>query len=282
MEDDFNLTNNFKDNVQLIFLMNAVNFCFWADIGEERFLVEYPKGVFIKDGWYGLVVCFKRALENNKKILDAEYLKNISGEDIEYLFRSANKNKIPLIEKRQEILQEVGRVLSEKFDGHFLNALEMAEYDAIKLIKLVSDSFSSLEDVVEFDGERVLFLKQAQLIVNDVGYLKKNDERIEIKNLDQLTAFATYKIPQILRHLKVITYSKNLAKRVDNGIEIEVGSQEEIEIRSAAIWGVELIRQKLDCKHTAQQIDNALWLISQDLKKDESMKTHHRTRTIFY
>ena len=55
--------------------------------------------------------------------------------------------------------------------------------------------------------------------------------------------------------------------------------REEIEIRSATIWGVELIRQQFK-NYNAAEIDNALWLMSQSFSKDT--KPYHRTYTIYY
>jgi hypothetical protein len=82
----------------------------------------------------------------------------------------------------------------------------------------------------------------------------------------------------MLREFGVIEYSKNLAERIDNLILIPSGSIEEIEIRAATIWGIELIRQKLG-KYSAREIDNALWFLSQD---QIGRKPFHRTYTIYY
>ena len=61
--------------------------------------------------------------------------------------------------------------------------------------------------------------------------------------MDKITAFADYKIPFILRRLWVLEYSQSLAYKIDNQIEIEKWSDEEIEIRSNTIWAIELMKQ---------------------------------------
>ncbi len=113
---------------------------------------------------------------------------------------------------------------------------------------------------------------------NECSFIFKDTGK-QIKNLQHLTAFADYKLPQILRMFGVLEYVDELAEKVDNIIEISYNSREEIEIRAATIWAVELLRQKVQ-KLTAMEIDNALWLISREIK-DEA-KPYHRTRTIFY
>jgi len=107
--------------------------------------------------------------------------------------------------------------------------------------------------------------------------------RPELKNLDKLTAFADYKIPQILRNMGIIEYTKELAERIDNYELIEKGSEEEIEIRAATIWATELIKQELQKKDrfiTASHVDSMLWNRSQTKTKGE--KPYHRTLTIAY
>jgi hypothetical protein len=66
-----------------------------------------------------------------------------------------------------------------------------------------------------------------------------------LSKMDDLTAFADYKIPQFLRHKKVLVYDSSLAQRVDNQIDLEPGSKEEVEIRACTIAAVEALRQEL-------------------------------------
>jgi hypothetical protein len=76
-----------------------------------------------------------------------------------------------------------------------------------------------------------------------------------------------------------LEYSNELAEKVDNYIELTHDSEEEIEIRAATIWGVELLRQIMP-DLTAGEIDNTIWLLSQNLQNQA--QPYHRTRTIFY
>ena len=102
-------------------------------------------------------------------------------------------------------------------------------------------------------------------------------------DMEKITAFADYKLPQVLRHLNILKYAPSLATKIDQGIFIEAGGDEEVEIRANTIWAVELIRQELqqlgkDLR--AFEIDWILW----NLGQDDRFRAHpyHRTVTIFY
>jgi hypothetical protein len=272
--------NGFNSNAQLIFIEDSVNFCFWAEKGLEKFTVEWPKGNIVKGGWYGLKACFTRALAENTPVLDAEYLSKISLKDIKHLFRSANNSEIPLIKERHKILQETGRILIQKYNGKFITLVEESKKDAPTLAKKIYENFPSFRDIQKLDGEEVYFLKRAQITASDISMLFSQSGKAGLKNTDKLTAFADYKLPQMLRAFGVVTYATILAKKIDNYVLIPKGSRDEIEIRAATVWGIELIRQELKGKYPAAKIDFALWLLSQYQPK--SIKPYHRTYTIFY
>jgi len=101
--------------------------------------------------------------------------------------------------------------------------------------------------------------------------------------VDNLTAFADYKLPQVLRHVGVFQYSPSLEHKVDNNILLDPGSPEEIEIRANTIWAVELIRlqlKRMGRNLRAFEIDWILWNLGQQRKFKE--KPYHRTVTIYY
>ena len=104
-----------------------------------------------------------------------------------------------------------------------------------------------------------------------------------LDDMDKLTAFADYKVPQVLHHLGVLVYDVELTHLLRQCIEIPAGTPLEVEIRAATIWGVEAISEALarrDRPLAPYQIDWALWQLGQDLPPD--VLPYHRTRTIFY
>jgi hypothetical protein len=270
---DFGKTGNLKDDIQLVFLEDTVNFCFWAEKGKEKWTVEWPKGRFT-DGWYALTACFQRALSHGKPILNADYFENLSLEEARLIFSSSNTAEIPLLEERRKNLREAGKVLREKYSGEFINVLEEGKFDAINIVKNLVKNFPSFRDIFEFKNKEIFFLKRAQLCVLDLSYLNG----LAIKNIDALSGFADYKVPQMLRKFGIISFNSDLGSKIDNFIPLPMGEEEEIEIRSATIWCIELIRQKLG-KFSPGDIDNALWIMSQD---KTGVSPYHRTYSIYY
>lgn len=272
-DEAFGKIETIEEKAQFAFVVDSVNFCFWAEKGKTKWQTEWPKDNFVGGG-FGLNASFQRAITSGVPILDPNYLSEITLDQTRELFRSSNEADIPLLKKRQENLQEAGRVLNNKYQGKFINLAEAANFDAVEVVKQMTKDFVSYNDTTIYNGRNVNFYKRAQLCVCDLSLFKD----IKIANIDKLTAFADYKLPQILRENRVITYSESLAEKIDNYVLIPAGSPEEAEIRSATIWGVELIRQSLK-KYTAAEIDNAIWYLSQD---QTGFRPYHRTYTIYY
>ncbi|MGB7958237.1 MAG: queuosine salvage family protein [Minisyncoccia bacterium] len=274
----FGSAGNLTDDIQLIFIEDTVNFCFWPDKGQPKWEVEWPDQNTVAGGWYGLVACFKRGLTEKIPILDADYLSELTAEQARQFFRGKNGVDIPLLDERVQNLREAGKILREKFYGRFENMLKSSGYNSVSIVNAVIENFPSFKDVSQFNGQEIRFLKRAQIYPNDLAYALKGTDT-SIANLDKLTAYADYKLPQVLRAFGVLEYERSLAERVDDLIEIPHDSAEEIEIRSATIWAIELLRQKIG-KLTAGEIDNTIWLMSQTMQNES--KPYHRTRTIFY
>src|SRR5579883_3025831 len=72
--EHFGALRSSEDDVQLIFLEDVVNFCFWAERDQPKWSIEYPASAAPLDGWYALVGCFERALAEGVPILDARFL----------------------------------------------------------------------------------------------------------------------------------------------------------------------------------------------------------------
>jgi hypothetical protein len=164
-----------------------------------------------------------------------------------------------------------------------MKVFEAANRDAVELTNLFIKFFSSFNDYATFEGEKVEFHKRAQLNTDMINYRLAKHSEIELSNLDKLTAFADYKVPQMLRKFGIIEYVPELAERIDSYEEIEAGSREEIEIRAATIWAIEEMKEVLSSRFpqiTARQLDDHLWSLGQIKSPDD--KPYHRTKTISY
>jgi Potential Queuosine, Q, salvage protein family len=131
----------------------------------------------------------------------------------------------------------------------------------------------------------VFFYKRAQILVADIYgalTLSKN-ATVLITNIEELTMFADYRVPQILYSEKVLEYSEELRNMIVSNKVIAHGSEQEVEIRSATIQAVELIKSALlvkGIKTTSIQIDWLLWQKGEVMK--DSIMMHHKVLSIFY
>jgi hypothetical protein len=267
---------NPKDRLHFLLVIDSMSFSYW---GEPKWTLTYKSKEL--NGGYGLIAAVGKAIENKIPILDAKYLSTISEPDLAKILEG--NIQIPLLQERLKILREVGKVLVNKFDGDFSNMINEADGDSQMLLDMIIKNFPSFEDSATYKGKRIYFYKRAQLLVSDIFQAFNGQGYGKLKNIDQLTACADYKLPLVLRRLGIFEYSDYLADKVDNKILIEKGSLEEIEIRANTIWAVELLKQKIKAKIPnidSIHINDHLWLLGQKkLKKD---KPYHLTRTTTY
>jgi hypothetical protein len=262
-----------------IFVLDALNFCFWADRGCPKWSIEYNGQPL--SGYWGLAGSLKRAYEEGVPLTNAEYLTTISSKTVERIFQG--NQTIPLLQKRVENLREIGRILLEHYDGTFVNVLEKARHSAVALVQEVVANFPCFNDIATYQGQTVYFYKRAQLLAADLYGAFEGQGYGSFLDLDQLTIFADYKLPQVLRHHHVLEYDAHLSQLVDNAIPLTPGSPEEVEIRAATIQAVEQMRQYIAGKCQpipAFKLDWWLWTLGQNDAVRE--KPYHRTRTMFY
>jgi len=129
----------------------------------------------------------------------------------------------------------------------------------------------------------VNFFKRAQILAGDLYGSFGGKRWGAFKNLQDLTAFADYKLPQLLRAWGILKYAPELARRVDAKKPLLKDSPQEIEIRAAMLWAVELLRHALTGlgrELNSVQTDWFLWESSQT--EAQGMKPYHRVRTIYY
>lgn len=268
--------NSLDDNqkAMLIVVFNAISFSYW---GNPYWNVEYKGKRYTRGSW-SLMACIFRALEEGKDILDPKYLSTITKKELGFILRG--NTEIPLLDERVKILKEIGFVLLKKYDGKFSNLIKKSEGDAIKLVRLILNSFPSFQDFAYYKKRKILFQKRAQAIVEGLYSIFHGKDYGKLKNINMLTALADYVIPNMLRKVGILEYSKKLAGKIDKKIIVKKGSSEEVEIRANTIWAIELIRKNLESKKlevSALNINDYLWTIGRDVKTP-----FHLTRTTTY
>jgi hypothetical protein len=263
----------------IIFVFNTINYCFWAKKEEGKWTVNINGEEL--DGSIALFRCIEQEVKRNSDFLSGDEMADLSRSRLKSIL--AGNITIPLFEERLKCLHEVGRVLEKQFGNSFMGVYKKANNDAIALADLLVAHFPCFDDTSEYRGTKVGYYKRAQLNSKMVSNALVANSEKELKNLDRLTAFADYKIPQILRNLGVIKYTEELANKIDSHVLIEKGSEDEVEIRSATVWAVELIRQELQKEYdfvTSSHVDSMLWNKSQTKARGD--KPYHRTLTVAY
>lgn len=261
--------------------LEALNFCFWD--AEPRWRVRY--GGAIHDGYWALAAALRRAIEEDGTPLwEAGWLAALSPQQVAHLLRGEGR-PVPLLEARLANLREVGAVLLRDWGGEFANLIEVCAGRAPALVRRIVEAFPSFNDVAEWRGHPVAFHKRAQICVADLARLLPGDHLGKQAGLGQLTAFADYKVPQVLRKEGILVPGPALADRLARGEELPAGGAEEVEIRAATIWGCEWIARALaatgpgGAAPSAAEVDYLLWSAGQD---KAGLPSYHRTRTIFY
>ncbi|PWT78971.1 MAG: hypothetical protein C5B60_00365 [Chloroflexi bacterium] len=268
--------------VNFMLALDALNFCFFGEVGQPRWRVEWMDQVW--DGYNALAAALSRAVASGFPIWDAAYLAAMSEVDLrQILCPIAGSPEIPLFPARLSNVREAGRVLLERYRGRFATAVDQTGRSAVALVLLLVREFPSFRDIARRGSLVVPFFKRAQICVADLHTAFAGDDYGAFSDLDALTAFADYKLPQLLRRYGILRYSTELAAKVDQMLPIESGAEEEIEIRSATIWAVEWLRRGLRTRgmiYPASAIDYRLWADSQAVTPET--RPYHRTRTIYY
>ena len=161
--------------------------------------------------------------------------------------------------------------------------IRASQHSAATLVRSVVSLFPSFDDVAHYRGAEVRLYKRAQILIADLAGAFDGAGLGSFTDLDRLTAFADYKVPQVLRGLGILRYHPALAERIARRELLPAGSEEEVEIRAATVWGVELLRRALTERGrslTASELDWLLWQVGQHLPADT--EPYHRTLTVYY
>ncbi|EXJ55656.1 hypothetical protein A1O7_08585 [Cladophialophora yegresii CBS 114405] len=286
--------DNEEETVNFIFTMNLLNFSFWSGLSEtERFAVEFRGGRWT--GYWSLVAALQRALEEGHAITSPDFWQDRDAcpdSVLEHVFRSATDEPMPLLSDRISILREAGDILYHHFDCRPVNLIQQANGSAAALVNLLADHFPNFRDVAYFQGRRVHLMKRAQILVADIWACFQGTSYGSFSDIDSLTMFADYRIPQMLQSLNCLWYSPRLESKISRAELLEPGQELEVEIRGCSIWCVELVQREILKKHSevkgkvnAVLIDFFLYDTCKEMEKrgelDGSLP-HHRTRSIFY
>jgi hypothetical protein len=268
-----------RDRVFYLLVLDSLNFCFWPAPGKAKWEIDCKSEKL--SGYYALATALKKALESGIPFTKADYLAELSLGKLKQIL--GGRGELQFLQDRVKILNELGQLLLEEYGGEATRLVESAGMSAVKLVRLLVEKLSSFQDVAQYLGHTVFFYKRAQIFAADLFGAFDGREWGSFNDMDRLTAFADYKLPQVLCHVGILRYAQALAKKVDQKMLLTSGSPDEVEIRANTIWAVELMRQQLEQtggRLRAFEIDWILWNMGQDLAF--KARPYHRTVTVFY
>nr|SVE73079.1 EOG090X0A16 [Ceriodaphnia reticulata] len=242
-------------SIEWLFVADTLNFSFWALEENAHYSVELHGVLYT--GYMALCAAITKALEAGVPITSSKYYANITEEEVNKIFISSTGESIPLLDQRCRLLQESGKILNEKFDGQFLNCVTQAESNAQKLLSLIVTNFPSFRDEAVIEGQKVSLYKRAQILVADIWGLFKGKGLGTFTDIDTITMFADYRVPQSLVHFEAIEYSEKLYGMLAKNHIFLNGERQEVEIRGCSIHAVELVKEELK-SHSGVPDDSAI------------------------
>ncbi|KAI7899495.1 uncharacterized protein BX663DRAFT_521094 [Cokeromyces recurvatus] len=282
-----------RNTVDWIFLVDLLNFSFWSDLDvsdkktphPDRYAIYYGGKKYT--GYWSLCAAINRALDNQIPITNPAFYGNeATDRELADIFNSDTKEEAPMLNERIRVMREAGKVLCEKFDGSFVNCIIQANHSASKLLDIIVDNFSSFNDVHDFHGKKVYILKRAQILIADLWACFDGQSYGQFDDIDSITMFADYRVPQALYQLGLLSYSPALIDKLHNREYFPSGSEDEVEIRGNSIWAVELVRERINqieptLHINAILIDFYIWDMAKEIQDQMTVPTHC-TRSCFY
>lgn len=275
--------------IEWIFLVDTLNFCFWTPTDYTKYKVNGYTGYF------ALCAAVNRAMDEGIDITNAEYYSTIGADTLRKIFRSDDgQTSVPLFKQRIACLHEVGTRLLDKWEGKFENVVRAANNSAARLLELVVSEFPCFRDEADYEGKRVSLYKRAQILIGDIWSCFEGKNLGKFNDLEKITMFADYRIPQVLIHFGSLEYKPELLEVLSKDTILENGDPREVEIRGASIYIVEqakdIILNKLNNKEieisrelvNSILIDHFLWDYRRKHAEELEHIPFHKVLSVYY
>ncbi|XP_014281416.1 queuosine 5'-phosphate N-glycosylase/hydrolase [Halyomorpha halys] len=286
-----------KDAINLVFVIDTLNFCFWIPKGAGPENPNPPKWeVTFRNqtytGYFALCAAIGKALDNGKCMHNPDFYSKITLKELKDILKGNNSVDIPLLTERLNCLHEVGKILIDKFDGYFINCIKKCNKNAQSLLRLITSEFPCFNDIAAYKGESVSFHKRAQILVADVWSLYYGEGISEFEDIDTITMFADYRVPQVLVLFETMSYSEELMNVLREEQEMTSGCEMEAEIRGCSIEVVERLKEEVERLMVEEGdegfvcnsilIDNYLWSYRRAHALSLTHIPFHRVPSLYY
>ncbi len=272
-----------------VVVLDALNYCFWPQGPDPnvRWRVTW-RGV-THDGYDALAAALHRAVvDDGEPIWDRDWLKDMDAGKVAHILRGdAGGPEIPLLEDRIICLRNLGDPRHEREARPADIAID-ARGSAVRVVRLAIRRYTMFEDTTVWrrrDGLvlEVPLLKRAQILAADLAGALAGTDLAITKDLELLSAFADYKVPQVLRHLGALRYAEPLSAWIARRDPIPPNDPREVAIRAGTVQACERIvaaARGMGLEITAAELDWRLWRLGQSLPSD--VAPYHRTVTTRY
>ncbi len=268
------------DKTFLVYLiiLDSLNFCFWNTDKKRKWKFSHERKAH--SGYFGLALALKVWFEGHPDKANFEHLSKISLREFCAILQGGAG--LLFLKKRWEIVQEVSRVFVKKYGGDPVRFARKARGKFSRLVPQIARELPSFNDAAVYEGKKIWLLKRAQILAGDIWGAFRGRGVGKFSDLDYLTAFPDYKLPQILREWGALRYSAALRRKIKNRVLISAGSKAEVEIRSATVQAVEFLKRALLRHGIALAACRIDWILWNESKRVEPPAPHHLTKTIFY
>lgn len=128
---------------------------------------------------------------------------------------------------------EPGTNTAQKHNGSVEDLIGAGKSSAARLVNVLARDFPCLRDEAHYEGRKrpVRFLKRAQIFVADVWACFDGEGYGDFPDIDRITMFADYRVPQILNSMGCLYYSPKLVSSITRHQLLEPGCALEIQLR---------------------------------------------------
>lgn len=273
--------------------MDTLNFCFWTPGNATKWQVSGATGYF------ALCAAIRRALDEGIDFTNPAFYAHMSAAQLAHILRGDDDGRTacPLLAERLQCLHQVGEHLLAKYDGDFANCVRSAGGSAQRLLRLIVDEFPCFRDEAEFGGRLVALYKRAQITIGDVWACYEGRGLGAFDDIEAITMFADYRVPQVLHYFGAIEYTPALMETLRADRMLANGSAEEVEIRAASIHAVELLKRRVREQLVADGerfagvettrvnsilLDHFLWDYRRRFEGEREWVPFHKTISIYY
>ncbi len=264
-----------KKLLDYVVLLDALNFCFWPRGNRERWNVSYHGRRY--GGYFAWALSLAKFFEHNS---DAGLgcFENITFSEFKNIFHG--QGDILFLKKRWQIARQVTREIRIKYGNAQNMVLSCGNKFSFLVPKIATLPF--FNDVAAYGGKKVYIWKRAQILALDIWGAFQGRGLGKFRDLGYVTAFADYRLPQILHEYGILEYSSVLEEKISKKKLIKSRSSYEVEIRAATVWAVEYLARALRDNGVPVHIFQVDWFLWETSRKIKMKTPHHLTKTVFY